>query len=168
MFVLAVVLLAHFSSNSVPQVSAEDAGKRACQLGLHNHHCAFIDMERLKNAGNFLRSAGSPSKRSGEADFGLPEYQITSDELRAANVVLEGLVEQRQAIATLRRLLVAMRADMDSIRNTKRNCRFRLGGHCLTESLDRVATSYYYLKSPNSPGRRRRHVKVTNNRPYVY
>lgn len=76
-------------------------------------------------------------------------------------VMLQNIIEQRRAIETLKRLLHAM--DVDSNRRQpakstigKRTCRLRLGGHCLTEALDNAATQYWYLKSPHSPGRRRR------------
>jgi len=76
-------------------------------------------------------------------------------------VTLQNILEQRRAIETLKRLIEAM--DSGSTRSQankstigKRTCRLRLGGHCLTEALDNAATQYWYLKSPHSPGRRRR------------
>ncbi|KAK6973129.1 hypothetical protein BgiMline_024324 [Biomphalaria glabrata] len=39
-------------------------------------------------------------------------------------------------------------------------CRINLGNHCLTEEMDNLADSYHYLMSSNSPGRKRRAVKV--------
>lgn len=76
--------------------------------------------------------------------------------------MLRNILEQRRAIDTLKRLIEAMKSDLPReaapTRSTlsKRTCRLRLGGHCLTEALDNAATQYWYLKSPHSPGRRRR------------
>lgn len=58
--------------------------KRTCRLGLHNHNCAFLDMERLKNAGSFLRSGESPGKRDAGLDYSVPGNGMTADEFRAA------------------------------------------------------------------------------------
>uniref|UniRef100_A0A0B6ZIR0 Uncharacterized protein n=1 Tax=Arion vulgaris TaxID=1028688 RepID=A0A0B6ZIR0_9EUPU len=134
----------------------QDVQRRTCQLGLHSQNCELVDLEKLKHFGNVLRSGESPSKRDGGLDYEIPENEMTNDELRAANAVLEDLVEQRRAIHTLKKLLSSLKSDLDDIKIKKKDCRFRLGGHCLTESLDRAANQYYYLKSPNSPGRRRR------------
>ncbi|CAL1541325.1 unnamed protein product [Lymnaea stagnalis] len=49
----------------------------------------------------------------------------------------------------------------------KRACRFNLGGHCLTEEMNRAAEIYYYLKSPYSPGRRRRSAVRRSSRGYL-
>lgn len=76
--------------------------------------------------------------------------------------MLRNILEQRRAIDTLKRLVEAMKTgearEEAPIRSTigKRTCRLRLGGHCLTEALDNAATQYWYLKSPHSPGRKRR------------
>ena len=42
--------------------------------------------------------------------------------------------------------------------NSKRDCRFNLGGHCETENAAAVAAHWNYLDSPWSPGRRRKRV----------
>ncbi|CAG5132062.1 unnamed protein product [Candidula unifasciata] len=155
--------------DSIPSqvwVIVNPARKRTCQLGLHNHHCALIDMERLKNPGNFLRSDGSPGKRSQEEDVGLPDNQMTSHELLAANALTKHDEKGHDVIVTdLQNMM--RKVQTDRFRAEKRDCRFRLGGHCLTESLDRVASNYYYLKSPHSPGRRRRHLEVTSRRRHL-
>lgn len=40
-----------------------------------------------------------------------------------------------------------------------RSCYLRLGGHCVTEYLDRAMKQKHYLSSANSPGRKRRSLR---------
>ncbi|CAG5126117.1 unnamed protein product, partial [Candidula unifasciata] len=138
-----------------------DIRRRSCRLGIHNHNCALLDLERLKAAEEYLKSGDSPGKRDSQQtddeDDLLPQEDIGSFE------VTQGLDDQKQALLNLKQLLKELKPYTENIPTIKKDCRFRLGGHCLTESLDRAANQYYYLKSPNSPGRRRRDVSSTSS-----
>ncbi|KAL8579888.1 hypothetical protein ACOMHN_060742 [Nucella lapillus] len=119
--------------------------KRSCAVGLNSHHCAIAHMDDFMMGKDYLSGGFSPGKRSTE----LP------DDLRMqAEILVQNLSEQQQAVRTLRSLLSKIGAR--SKQQDKRTCMFRLGNHCLTEALDRAANQYYYLQSPLSPGRRRR------------
>ncbi|XP_076471806.1 uncharacterized protein LOC143301417 [Babylonia areolata] len=123
--------------------------KRSCAVGLNSHHCAIAHLDDVMMGTDYLSGGFSPGKRNTP----LPE-----DIRSRAEVLMQNLNEQKQAVSALRSLLntLGMRAKQQE----KRTCLFRLGNHCLTEALDRAANQYYYLQSHLSPGRRRRQATL--------
>jgi len=68
------------------------------------------------------------------------------------------LEERKEAINALKTIIETIKGSesqesMVQSPISKRTCRLRLGGHCMTEALDKAASQYWYLKSPHSPGR---------------
>ncbi|XP_071099439.1 uncharacterized protein [Haliotis cracherodii] len=131
--------------------------KRTCAIGINSHHCALASMDDRMLSREWLNNGYSPGKRDGGA--------LTPDMHSEAERELEQISLKRQAIATLKYLLLKIKQKEIQPPPRKRSCSLRLGGLCLTESLDRAASQYYYLRSPHSPGRRRRDLNSHLTKP---
>ncbi|XP_067656233.1 uncharacterized protein [Haliotis asinina] len=130
--------------------------KRTCAIGINSHHCALASMDDRMLSREWLNNGYSPGKRNGD---------ITPAMHNEAERELEEISLKRQAIATLKYLLLKIKQKELQPPPRKRSCSLRLGGLCLTESLDRAASQYYYLRSPHSPGRRRRDLQSHLSKP---
>lgn len=124
--------------------------KRACNVGINSHHCALADYDKLLQSHEYLSSGHSPGKRTPlPANIDLSNLS-TEDRTR----ILEDIARQRFDLKNIKSLLDD--ANDSIIENSKRTCTVELGGACRTEWASSIADQYYYLMSPNSPGRRRR------------
>ncbi|XP_012943319.1 uncharacterized protein LOC101856757 [Aplysia californica] len=142
------------------------AGARSHDAGIYRH----ATREDVLGTSDALESEmlGHPKRecrfitcvfwdRIDRRNSGVTEDVISEDYEGPQGSVLRNLQEQKRAINTLRKLTEILKPDQQQIVTTrKRTCRLRLGGHCLTEELDKAAKQYAYLKSGKSPGRRRR------------
>ncbi|BFZ05124.1 hypothetical protein BsWGS_08163 [Bradybaena similaris] len=166
MLFVAVVALYSLTAHSVYAYQPDQLQerRRSCNAGLHDHHCSYKDVIQLKDIDSFHKSGEGPGKRdSQQSDGGSEDDALQSEEIGSFELS-QDVDGYKQAISKLAHLLRAIKQGSENIPTQKRGCRFRLGGHCLTESLDRAANQYYYLKSPNSPGRRRRGVSSSSQR----
>ncbi|KAK6191498.1 hypothetical protein SNE40_003171 [Patella caerulea] len=121
--------------------------KRTCAFGINSHHCALASVNNKLLSHEWLSDGLSPGKRS----------NISPEMERKIERVLEDIVNKRKALMTLQDMFAANQLD-ESSTPSKRSCSVRLGGLCLTESLDAAANQYEYLRSGHSPGRKRRAI----------
>lgn len=124
----------------------EQYQKRTCQFGINSHHCALADLDRVMSSSEWLNSGHSPGKRSVQID--------DPNLIEKYERILEDITRKRQHLAALQSML--QRVDYHLSNKQKRTCLLELGGQCRTELASAIADQYYYLNSPNSPGRRRR------------
>ncbi|KAK0068101.1 hypothetical protein Bpfe_002036 [Biomphalaria pfeifferi] len=102
------------------------------------------------------------SKQSGQS---LDNIQDTRD---GASRIMSALLSRTHSRRELERMLQTVLSDISRREIPERKaadkkshaCRINLGSHCLTEEMDSLADTYHYLMSSNSPGRKRRAVKV--------
>ncbi|KAL3842183.1 hypothetical protein ACJMK2_020225 [Sinanodonta woodiana] len=121
--------------------------KRTCALGINSHHCSLASLDSVMQSSEWLKSGFSPGKRSAE---------LVQDPVFVEKVerLLEDISKKRSDLQTIGELLDQANDNL-SIKQ-KRTCRLQLGGACRTEMASAIADQYYYLHSPQSPGKRKR------------